>query len=158
MGIIEGNTEAIPFSKGSSWPRGQTWVSCITGRFLTIWATRAIGKSRISLHSHCIKLDKEGPANAVHVEIDARHPGPEASTTISLLLLTTASKTATAVCQSPGYAFYHLLSFTFSQWLYELGLIILVSQMSKSGSETLSKLPEVTQPVNCRASTFSSSY
>ena len=31
---------AIPFSKGSSWPRGQTQVSCIAGRFFTIWATR----------------------------------------------------------------------------------------------------------------------
>ena len=26
---------AIPFSRGSSWPRDQTWVSCIAGRFFT---------------------------------------------------------------------------------------------------------------------------
>ena len=31
---------AIPFSKESFWPRGQTWVSCIRGRFFTVWATR----------------------------------------------------------------------------------------------------------------------
>ena len=35
---------AIPFSRGSSPPRDQIWVSCIAGRFffffLTIWATR----------------------------------------------------------------------------------------------------------------------
>ena len=31
---------AIPFSRVSSWPRDQTWVSCIAGRVLTIWATR----------------------------------------------------------------------------------------------------------------------
>ena len=31
---------AIPFSSGSSQPRVQTWVSCITGRFFTICATR----------------------------------------------------------------------------------------------------------------------
>ena len=31
---------AIPFSRGSSQPRDQTWVSCIAGRFFTIWATR----------------------------------------------------------------------------------------------------------------------
>ena len=31
---------AYPFSRGSSWPRNQTRVSCITGRFLTSWATR----------------------------------------------------------------------------------------------------------------------
>ena len=29
----------IPFSRGSSRPRGQTRVSCIAGRFFTIWAT-----------------------------------------------------------------------------------------------------------------------
>ena len=29
---------AIPFSRGSSWPRDWTWVSCIAGRFFTIWA------------------------------------------------------------------------------------------------------------------------
>ena len=31
---------AIPFSRGSSQPRDQTWISCIEGRFFTIWATR----------------------------------------------------------------------------------------------------------------------
>ena len=31
---------AIPFSRGSSQPRDQTWVSCIAGRFFTNWATR----------------------------------------------------------------------------------------------------------------------
>ena len=30
---------AIPFSRGSSQPRNQTQVSCITGGFFTIWAT-----------------------------------------------------------------------------------------------------------------------
>ena len=31
---------AIPFSKGSSQFRDWTWVSCIAGRFFTVWATR----------------------------------------------------------------------------------------------------------------------
>ena len=31
---------AIPFSRRSSWPRDGTWVSCIGGRFFTVWATR----------------------------------------------------------------------------------------------------------------------
>ena len=31
---------AIPFSRGSSWPRDRIQVSCITGWFFTIWATR----------------------------------------------------------------------------------------------------------------------
>ena len=31
---------AISYSRGSSWPRDQTQVSCIVSRFFTIWATR----------------------------------------------------------------------------------------------------------------------
>ena len=31
---------AIPFSRGSSWPRDWTRVSWIAGRFFTLWATR----------------------------------------------------------------------------------------------------------------------
>ena len=31
---------AIPFFRGFSWPRNQTQVSCLAGRFFTIWATR----------------------------------------------------------------------------------------------------------------------
>ena len=37
-GILE--WVADPFSRGSSWPRNQTGVSCIPGRLLTSWATR----------------------------------------------------------------------------------------------------------------------
>ena len=32
---------AIPLSRGFYQPRDQTWVSCITGRSLTVWAARA---------------------------------------------------------------------------------------------------------------------
>ena len=31
---------AIPFSKGSSWSKDQTQVSCIIGKFFTLWATK----------------------------------------------------------------------------------------------------------------------
>ena len=31
---------AIPYSRGSSWPRDKIWVSCIAGRFFTVWGTR----------------------------------------------------------------------------------------------------------------------
>ena len=30
----------ISFSRGSSWPRDWTWISCITDRFFTDWVTR----------------------------------------------------------------------------------------------------------------------
>ena len=45
---------AIPFSRGSSQPRDQTWVSCIVGRFFTIWVTREAFKSFLEnvLNSH----------------------------------------------------------------------------------------------------------
>ena len=42
-GILQARTlewVASPFSRGSSWPRDQTGVSCIAGRFFTSWATR----------------------------------------------------------------------------------------------------------------------
>ena len=43
----------IPFSRGSSQPRDQTWVSCIAGRFFNIWATSVlfIHKQNQLLHS-----------------------------------------------------------------------------------------------------------
>ena len=31
---------AISFSRGSSWPKGQIWASCIAGWLFTLWATR----------------------------------------------------------------------------------------------------------------------
>ena len=42
-GILQARTlewSAISFSRGFSWPRDWTQVSCIAGRFFTIWATR----------------------------------------------------------------------------------------------------------------------
>ena len=41
---------AYPFSRGTSWPRNQTGVSCIAGRFFTSLATREAQNSAI-LHS-----------------------------------------------------------------------------------------------------------
>ena len=41
---------AIPFSRGSSWPRHQTWVSCIAGRFFTTSATWE-ARTMCSVHS-----------------------------------------------------------------------------------------------------------
>jgi len=33
-------TVAIFYSRGSSWLRDRTWVSCIAGRFFSVWATK----------------------------------------------------------------------------------------------------------------------
>ena len=48
-GILQARTlewVAIPFSRESSWTRDPTQVSCIAGRFFTIWVTRKPNKSR----------------------------------------------------------------------------------------------------------------
>ena len=46
---------AISFSKGPSWPWDQTWVSCIAGRFFTIWAIRKFLK--LNIRSYIISRD-----------------------------------------------------------------------------------------------------
>ena len=38
---------AILFSRGSSWPKNWTRVSCIAGRFFTVWTTRKAGTNYI---------------------------------------------------------------------------------------------------------------
>ena len=38
---------AIPFSRGSSWPRDQAQVSHIAGRFFTYWASRAVPATKV---------------------------------------------------------------------------------------------------------------
>ena len=40
---------AIPFSRGSSWPRDGTLVSCIAGRLFTVWGTREAKLSTMGL-------------------------------------------------------------------------------------------------------------
>ena len=47
---------AIPFCKGSSWPGDQIQVSCITGRFFTIWAPRGAPKPLKVLRECVISL------------------------------------------------------------------------------------------------------
>ena len=47
---------AISFSRGSYWPRVWTQVSCIAGRFFTIWATREAPRSPRSDSLLCLSL------------------------------------------------------------------------------------------------------
>ena len=50
---------AISFSRGSSQPRDQTWVSCIADRRFTVWAT---GKPFLTEHSkNSSYLDQNSP-------------------------------------------------------------------------------------------------
>ena len=41
---------AVPFSRGSSWPRNQTGISSIVDGFFTIWATREAGDKNNALY------------------------------------------------------------------------------------------------------------
>ena len=53
---------AIPFSRGSSQPRGQTWVFRIAGRFFIIWAIREAPVCKVLLfnlpHKNLCFLEK----------------------------------------------------------------------------------------------------
>ena len=56
---------AVPFSKGSSWPRDWTQVSCIVSRCFTIWTTREAHqckRRRFSLWVEKILGDKQQQA------------------------------------------------------------------------------------------------
>ena len=46
---------AISFSRGSSWPRDRTWVSCIVGRCFTIWATKVNRQGKIVFNRGSLK-------------------------------------------------------------------------------------------------------
>ena len=50
---------AVLFSRGSSWPRVWTWVSCIAGRFFTIWATREALTQQQKTHNLSAKRAEE---------------------------------------------------------------------------------------------------
>ena len=56
-GILQARVQewvAISFSRGSSWPRDRTWVSCIPGRRFNLWATRYVfSRYIINFHILC---------------------------------------------------------------------------------------------------------
>ena len=72
---------AFPFSRGSSGPRDQThvsWVSCIAGRFINIWATRkahisaAAAKSLQSCPTLWDPIDGSPPGSPIPGILQAR--------------------------------------------------------------------------------------
>ena len=69
---------AIPFSRGSSRPKGQTLVSWIAGRFFTIWATREAQRTVIKVKI-MITSEKElllTKAINAHCKTQTMVPGP----------------------------------------------------------------------------------
>ena len=68
---------AIPFSRGSSQPRDQIQVSCIAGRFFTIWATgEALIHNKIPICLQGRSWRKQHPILSVHI-ISVEHWGGE---------------------------------------------------------------------------------
>ena len=66
---------AMPSSRGSSWPRDRTQISCIAGRFFTIWATRkamyhALGARITSLSSFGDQLFGNSVSKFVQVFVE----------------------------------------------------------------------------------------
>ena len=60
---------SILFSRGSSWPRDQTKVSCIAGRFFTVWAMHLSLPHRISYNLYFSTIERshqESPNHRVH--------------------------------------------------------------------------------------------
>ena len=71
---------AISFSRGSSLPRYWIWVSCIAGRFFTVWATREFQESMESISKEDLVYPHESCYAVVRNEectlwIDGRNPG-----------------------------------------------------------------------------------
>ena len=61
MGILQARILewiAIPFSRGSSQPRDQTQVSCISGGFLISWATGEAHVSEVHIKMDFINVYK----------------------------------------------------------------------------------------------------
>ena len=88
----------IPFSRGSSWPRNQTWVSYIAGRFFTIWATREAPVNLRMFHQPQKKLCLNIiPFILLHPTPPASTPQPSVSQFSRVRLFSTPS---TAACQA----------------------------------------------------------
>ena len=64
----------ISFARGSSQHRDRTWVSCIAGRFFTIWAADAAAAAKLlqSCLTLCDPIDGSPPGSAVPGILQAR--------------------------------------------------------------------------------------
>ena len=66
----------MPSSRRSSWPTDWTWVSCIAGRFFTVWATRETFSS--VQFSHSVVSDSLRPHGLQHDRPPCPSPTPRA--------------------------------------------------------------------------------
>ena len=93
---------AIPFSRGSSWPRDWTQVSCIAGKVFTIWATRK------ALYIPHLVLQK--PATCQHEITDKKQTKNNKKTCFLYLvfqLLNHVTLCNPMDCSTPGFPILH---------------------------------------------------
>ena len=67
---------AIHFSRGSSQPRDWTWVSCIAGRFFTVWAIEKPHILVIVQFSHSVVSNSLQPHELQHTRPSCPSPTP----------------------------------------------------------------------------------
>ena len=65
---------ATPFSRGSSWPRDRTQVSCIAGRLFTVWTAKKWSEriSHIHVQLFATPMDYSPPGSSVYGILQAR--------------------------------------------------------------------------------------
>jgi len=85
---------AIPLSRGSSWPRNRTQISCTTGRFFTIWATRKVPM----VHSKKKAGGGEGCSKETHVILHMSGYNPLLSLQANHQTLYSGSKVYITIC------------------------------------------------------------
>ena len=95
---------AISSLRGSSWPRDQTWVSCIASRFFTVWTTR-----EAPLYKHFnfdIYVQFEDVRHEIYSYITFHISGNIASLMLSCSLLSDSATSWTVAHEAPLFMGY----------------------------------------------------
>ena len=136
LGILQARipeSVAISSSRGSSWPRNRTQVSCTVGRFFTIWATSEalidLNYTLYEIHIYlqmCVWAHKALFGSATgHLRLAFPSFSHAASATLTLLLLLKLARLFYLQCQS-GPSSY--LGWVFP--LFSLGQTFFVIQIT----------------------------
>ena len=76
---------AIPYSRGSSWPRNWILVTCIAGRFFAVWAQPLLALIEATHQKQSRSLIQVWFMQPVPRHITSNHTRPSCSNTVSLL-------------------------------------------------------------------------
>ena len=143
-GILE--WVAIPFSRGSSQPENQTQVSCIAGRFFTIWAIREalhIGsciKSLVILDStHMCKSEKRAVNLYLYLRVILKSywKAPCSSVQFDSVSLSCPTLWDPMDCNTSGFPVYHQLPEPAQTHVHWVGHAIQPSHLLSSFSSSV---------------------